>query len=216
VFVLTSNIPQLKMYPILFLSLLLQVCVGLEELKIDYVLSHECEEFSKTKSGDALQMHYTGTLDDGTKFDSSVDRGQPFSFQLGVGQVIKGWDEGLVGMCHGDKRKLTIPPHLGYGDQGAGNVIPPRATLHFDVELIGSGEAPDPVNVFKAIDADEDQKLTRGEVLTYIKKELENADQQDEQYEPEAMLDEIFQHEDKDKDGLISHEEFTGPKHEEL
>ncbi|KAK3251158.1 Peptidyl-prolyl cis-trans isomerase fpr2 [Cymbomonas tetramitiformis] len=90
----------------------------------------------KTKRGDKLTMHYTGTLADGTKFDSSLDRKRPFDFTLGSGQVIKGWDQGLEGMCVGEKRKLIIPSHLGYGDAGAGGVIPPKATLTFEVELL--------------------------------------------------------------------------------
>ncbi|KKR14677.1 MAG: Peptidyl-prolyl cis-trans isomerase [Candidatus Falkowbacteria bacterium GW2011_GWA2_39_24] len=89
-----------------------------------------------TKAGDTISVHYTGTLLDGTKFDSSVDRGQPFSFTLGVGQVIQGWDQGLLNMKVGEKRKLTIPADLGYGSRGAGAIIPPNATLVFATELM--------------------------------------------------------------------------------
>jgi len=87
-------------------------------------------------SGDIVWMQYTGKLTNGKVFDSSVGK-QPFKFTLGGGQVIKGWDEGIVGMKIGEKRQLTIPPDLGYGERGAGNDIPPGATLVFDVELIG-------------------------------------------------------------------------------
>jgi FKBP-type peptidyl-prolyl cis-trans isomerase len=88
-------------------------------------------------AGKMAIVHYTGWLENGNKFDSSVDRGQPFSFPLGAGRVIKGWDEGVQGMKVGGKRKLTIPAKLGYGSRGAGGVIPPNATLIFDVELLG-------------------------------------------------------------------------------
>jgi FKBP-type peptidyl-prolyl cis-trans isomerase FkpA len=88
------------------------------------------------KAGQFVTVHYTGWLTNGRKFDSSLDRGDPFSFHLGQGQVIAGWDEGVQGMQIGGKRKLTIPPDLGYGRYGAGGVIPPDATLVFEVELL--------------------------------------------------------------------------------
>merc|ERR1712019_203175 len=91
----------------------------------------------KSRKGDKLSMHYRGTLHaDGSEFDSSYERGEPLSFTLGSGQVIKGWDQGLLAMCIGEKRKLVIPPALGYGDSGAGDKIPGGAVLVFEVELV--------------------------------------------------------------------------------
>jgi FKBP-type peptidyl-prolyl cis-trans isomerase len=91
---------------------------------------------AEVKSGDTVTIHYLGTLENGTKFDSSYDRGQPFQTQIGVGQVIQGWDQGIIGLKVGGKRKLTIPYHLAYGEAGIPGVIPPQATLIFEVELV--------------------------------------------------------------------------------
>ena len=96
-------------------------------------------EGASPTAGKAVTVHYTGTFPDGRKFDSSRDRAKPFVFTIGRGQVIAGWDEGVMSMKVGGRRILTVPAHLGYGISGAGNVIPPNATLLFDVELLGVG-----------------------------------------------------------------------------
>ena len=105
----------------------------MQNLKIEDVVVGTGAE---AQNGETVTVNYVGTLDDGTKFDSSYDRNQPFSFLLGAGKVIKGWDLGVLGMKVGGKRTLVIPSELGYGTNGAGSIIPPNATLHFTVELL--------------------------------------------------------------------------------
>ena len=140
-------------------------------LEIEYVhVPESCDV--KAKRSDMLSMHYKGTLLDGTQFDSSLDRNEPFQFQIGIGQVIRGWDEGVMGMCVGEKRKLVVPPELGYGDQGAGDVIPGGATLLFEVELLNIADGPAPVNVFKEIDTDQDMHVSREELNQYLNNQV--------------------------------------------
>lgn len=108
-----------------------------EELKIETLQEGSGPE---AKNNDVVSVHYTGYLINGQVFDSSVGRGEPFVFTLGAGRVIKGWDLGVLGMKVGEKRKLTIPPDLAYGNAGAGGVIPPNATLIFEVEMVKIGQ----------------------------------------------------------------------------
>ncbi|POR35805.1 Peptidyl-prolyl cis-trans isomerase [Tolypocladium paradoxum] len=119
--------------------------VAAEELKIDVTLPVECDR--KTKNGDRVSMHYKGTLaESGDKFDASYDRNQPLTFKLGSGQVIKGWDQGLLDMCIGEKRTLTIPPELGYGQRAMGP-IPAGSTLIFETELVAIAGVPKPEEI---------------------------------------------------------------------
>ncbi|KAI1077581.1 hypothetical protein F5B20DRAFT_572089 [Whalleya microplaca] len=114
-------------------------------LKIDITLPVECDR--KTQKGDSVQVHYRGTLAaNGNKFDASYDRGSPFGFKLGSGQVIKGWDEGLMDMCIGEKRTLTVSPEMGYGKRGMGP-IPASSTLVFETELMGIKGVPQPESI---------------------------------------------------------------------
>jgi len=187
------------------------------EVEIEVLSKHEeCER--QAKEGDLLVMHYTGYLaKDNTKFDSSHDRQQPFTFVLGKGQVIQGWDKGLLGMCKGEKRKLTIPSHLAYGDKGAGDLIPGGATLVFDTELVDIQDAPAQQNIFKQIDADEDKQLSKVELYKFIEGQVAgHKESGGAPMDTDKIIAEIFEHEDKDKDGFISHDEFRGPKHDEL
>lgn len=184
--------------------------VSAAELIVDvYGGTKECDDSEKVKSGDHLEMHYTGTIDEssetgekGKKFDSSRDRGQTFSTEIGVGRVIAGWDQGIVGLCKGAQANLIIPPDLGYGASGAGGDIPGGATLHFDVEVVDITEGPPPPpNLFEQLDTNKDSKLSKDEVLAFF------VSQGAEEIPPE-----LWAQEDKDGDGIIDWSEFGGPK----
>ncbi|KAF7697237.1 hypothetical protein HF521_005655 [Silurus meridionalis] len=137
---ITPPPPDMRLYLFLVLtlmSLLTEVVYGADKKKLQIGIKKRVENCPiKSRKGDVLNMHYTGKLEDGTEFDSSIPRNQPFTFTLGTGQVIKGWDQGLLGMCEGEKRKLVIPSELGYGERGAPPKIPGGATLIFEVELL--------------------------------------------------------------------------------
>ena len=169
-----------------------------------------------------LEMHYTGTLEEGKKLDSTRDRSEPFKFQIGAGQVIKGWEEDVMGMCVGEQCRLIVPAALIIL-----YIIPGNATLYFDVELMAI-EDPiwvPPVNLFKQMDLDDDKALTIDEISSYLKQQVETMQAAGGEQGEEArkileyqdkLVEEIFADEDKDKDGVISHEEFSGPKHDVL
>ena len=168
-----------------------------------------------SKSGDSLSMSYKGTLaSNGEVFDQSQP-GSPFSFTIGSGQVIRGWDQGLLDMCVGEKRKLTIPPALGYGDQGAGK-IPPGATLVFEVELLSLNEASEDDNgassldsLFKSMDKDSSGGIDKNEIRMYFKEQGGDGGLPEGQ-DMDSLVEEIFKTEDRNSDGLLTLDEF-GP-----
>jgi len=179
----------------LILSVSLTFCA--DTLKIEIIdRPDNCK--GKAEAGDKISMHYVGTLKTGKKFDSSRDRNTPFTFQLGVGQVILGWDQGVPGMCIGEKRKLTCPPEYAYGDRGFGDIIPAKSTLVFEIELmdiIGKGKKEEKKetkneepkkeelkkeveeelhdhehpDAFESVDTDKNGEISRDEMLNYIK-----------------------------------------------
>lgn len=170
----------------------------------------ECDEADRVKVGDQLGMHYTGTIADssesgepGAQFGSSRGRGV-LERTIGVGQVIQGWDEGLIGLCKGAKANLVIPPELGYGSSGAGDVVPGGATLRFDVEVVSVSEPPPQPNLFEELDADQDGVLTPEEIAAHFRRDDPNAE----------MPPGLMEREDTNEDGVVSREEFGGPRME--
>jgi len=192
-------------------SILVTLSAG---VKVDvYEGPKTCEDSEKVTAGRYLSMHYTGTIDasseagtPGSQFDSSRGRGETFDFQVGQGQVIQGWDNGLIGLCKGAKATLVIPAEEGYGDSGAGDDIPGGATLHFDVEVVNvTDDAAPQENLFEKLDTSGDKKLDKDEVLAFFKAQDPSATEI-----PEGM----WESEDADGDGFIAWGEFSGPKGE--
>lgn len=178
----------------------------------------------RASNGDILYMHYVGKLDNGKKFDSSYDHqpNDPFGFKLGAGHVISGWEEGVSGMCVGEKRKLTIPPSLGYGDEGYGDLIPPKSTLVFEIELMDikddDGTFEDSLaanqdhrhahpHEFEHIDANNDKHISKEELINFIVKLNAEAAENERIDDVEKTVDEIIREHDLNQDGQISFEE---------
>jgi hypothetical protein len=187
---------------------LLTLSLALNRQVKQYEGATECEDGDRVKPGDQLGMHFTGTIDassksgtPGKQFDSSRGRGV-FDTKIGVGQVIPGWDQGLIGLCKGAKATLVIPPDLGYGEKGAGRDIPGGATLNFDVEVVSVSAPPPEPNLFEELDVNTDCKLTAEEVLAHFKK-----------HGQDELPAGLMQNEDKNSDGFISWEEVCHRAH---
>ncbi|XP_019632329.1 PREDICTED: peptidyl-prolyl cis-trans isomerase FKBP9-like [Branchiostoma belcheri] len=214
------------------LAAVVQVLAGLsaEEVQVEVTFTPERCTF-KSEEGFFLRYHYNGTFPDGKKFDSSHDRGNTFDFTLGKGEVIKGMDQALRGMCAGEKRKITIPPHLAYGDAGVEGVIPSGATLVFEVEMVEvrdpSEDVPNvlfwwvgetPTDAFGDMDANKDKIVTKDEFSTYCYEQVKTGSGNFLAGRREAdLIEDMFHFQDQDADGVISFAEFSGPKqHDEL
>ena len=201
-----SNLSTMQsLFPVLLCFLAVLATAAAEELRVDKTfIPEKCDR--KSVKGDILQMHYSGFIAEGSAagienfmFDSSIPRGKYFDFTLGAGTVIQGWEQGLLDMCIGEKRTLHIPPELGYGAKGSGQLIPGGASLRFTVELFGLGPVEKP-NVFAAIDVGGDGKISYEEFEAYFAKHKQGIPQN------------LWAKEDKNQDQFISWEEFNGPK----
>lgn len=207
----------MKVFVLLALSC---IVVAEEDLVVEKTfVPDDCNQ--RSANGDVLSMSYKGSLaSTGEVFDQSA-AGSPFSFTLGSGQVIKGWDEGLLDMCVGEKRVLIIPASKGYGEAGSPPNIPGGATLKFEVELLSISDTPvdgpgadnSMEETFKTLDLDANGEVTKEELRQYlVQQEGESLPKGDELT---GLIDDIFKHEDKNKDGKISGDEFGKP-HDEL
>ncbi|XP_046902698.1 peptidyl-prolyl cis-trans isomerase FKBP7 [Hypomesus transpacificus] len=187
------------------------------DVKIEVLFKPEiCTE--RSTKGKLLNAHYDGYLaKDGSQFycSRSDKAGHPQWFVLGVGQVIKGLDIGLNDMCPGEKRKITVPPALAFGEKGK-DPVPPNATLIFEVELYSVSRGPRSMESFREIDVDNDRTLTKAEVKAYLKMEYEKGDGQRDEVFYEKILADIFQKSDNNGDGSITAREYNVYGHDEL
>ncbi|XP_033469839.1 peptidyl-prolyl cis-trans isomerase FKBP7 [Epinephelus lanceolatus] len=187
------------------------------EVKIEVLFKPE-ECTPKSKRGDLMNAHYDGFLaKDGSQFycSRSDKAGHPQWFVLGVGQVIKGLDIGMEDMCPGEKRKITVPPALAFGEKGK-DPVPPNATVVFEVEVYSVSRGPRSMEAFKDMDLDKDRSLTKAEVKEYLKLEYEKGGKPRDDPFYEKIMDDIFRKNDRDKDGQISAKEYNIYEHDEL
>ncbi|XP_070694389.1 peptidyl-prolyl cis-trans isomerase FKBP7 [Pempheris klunzingeri] len=187
------------------------------EVKIEVLFKPE-QCTAQSKRGDLLNVHYDGFLaEDGSQFycSRSDKAGHPQWLVLGVGQVIKGLDIGMDGMCTGEKRKITVPSALAFGEKGKGPV-PPNATVVFEVEVFTVSRGPRSLEAFGDIDVDKDKSLTKAEVKEYLKLEYEKGGKPRDEPFYERIMADIFQKNDRNKDGLISAKEYNIYEHDEL
>ncbi|MEQ2214204.1 Peptidyl-prolyl cis-trans isomerase fkbp7 [Xenoophorus captivus] len=188
-----------------------------DQVKIEVLVKpEECSR--KSKKGDLINAHYDGFLaKDGSQFycSRSDKEGHPQWFVLGVGQVIKGLDIGMIDMCAGEKRKLTVPSALAFGQTGKGPV-PPNATVVFEVEVLSVSRGPRSMEAFGQIDLDKDRSLTKAEVKEYLKLEYEKGGKPRDEPFYEKILTDIFRKSDQDRDGQISAKEYNIYERDEL
>ncbi|KAK5608558.1 Peptidyl-prolyl cis-trans isomerase fkbp7 [Crenichthys baileyi] len=188
-----------------------------DQVKIEVLVKpEECSR--KSKKGDLINAHYDGFLaKDGSQFycSRSDKEGHPQWFVLGVGQVIKGLDIGMMDMCAGEKRKLTVPSALAFGQTGKGPV-PPNATVVFEVEVLSVSRGPRSMEAFGQIDLDKDRSLTKAEVKEYLKLEYEKGGKPRDEPFYEKILTDIFRKSDQDRDGQISAKEYNIYERDEL
>jgi len=208
---------DLLKYIVLLLLCLFNSYTCLTKFKVEVLDKGNSPCERKSKYGDQVFVHFVGTkLSTGEEFDRS-HADKPYRFQLGLGEVIEGFEEGLLNMCPGEKRKLTIPPNMAYGMKGGSLPQMPGGTLIFEVELVHAEEGPRHPKVFKNMDLDGDKFLTSFEVLHWIKSEIELAGAiQLSPSDEREFVEQVMLAEDKNKDGKVSFVEFCGNKHDEL